>query len=262
MTTRFSELHGCLRNRNQLLITLVTLLAPLSIATASTMPFSGSTSGFFFSPNFDEKKVGFNGNIEHRDVSQLPPFYSGFGTTSIVFGSGFNGSAGSSLTFTGTSFNGISANPNSAPFELGTLSYFNSGDTAVLGGAMLRISLNTNQGTINETLNLSFLVTANTGISPQRDSDWVQGIIPGNPSISLNAFEGATVTGIVFGSIVGDPTLEVTSITLAPGQEGNGFVGNGIHDIPKTPDTGTTFWLFAIALAAVAVMRPKYLAGA
>ena len=75
MTARFSELHGCLRNRNQLLITLVTLLAPLSIATASTMPFSGSTSGFFLSPNFDEKVVGFNGNIEHRDVSQLPPFY-------------------------------------------------------------------------------------------------------------------------------------------------------------------------------------------
>jgi hypothetical protein len=257
MITRISELHGCLRNRNQLLITLVTLLAPLSLATASTMPFSGSTSGVFLSPNFDETVVDVNGNIIHQDVSQQPPFYSGFGTNSIVFGSG-----GSSLTFTGTSFSGISANPNSAPFEIGTLSYFNSVDGLDLGGAMLRISLNTNQGTINETLNLSFLVTANTGISPQRDSDWVQGIIPGNPSISLNAFEGATVTGIVFGSILGDPTFKVTSITLAPGQQGNGFVGNGINDIPKTPDTGTTFWFFVIGLAAVALVRPKYLAAA
>jgi hypothetical protein len=55
--------------------------------------------------------------------------------------------------------------------------------------------------------------------------------------------------------------LEVTNIMLAPGQTGNGFVGNGINDIPKTPDTGTTFWLFAIGLAAVALIRPKYLAG-
>jgi len=93
MTTRFYELHGCLRNRNQLLITLVTLLAPLSIATASTMPFSGSTSGFFFSPNFNENVVNIHGNIFHLDVSQQPPFYSGFGTQSLVFGSGFQGSA-------------------------------------------------------------------------------------------------------------------------------------------------------------------------
>ena len=257
MITRISELHGCLRNRNQLLITLLTLLAPLSIATASTMPFSGSTSGVFLSPNFDEKVVDVNGNIIHQDVSQQPPFYSGFGTNSIVFGSG-----GSSLSFTGTSFSGISANPNSTPFEIGTLSYFNSVDGLDLGGAMLSITLDTNQGPINETVDLSFLVTGNTGISPQRDSDWVQGIIPGNPSISLNALEGATVSGIVSGSIVGDPTFEVTSITLAPGQTGNGFVGNGINDIPKTPDTGTTFWLFAIGLAAVALIRPKYLAGA
>ena len=168
MTTRFSELHGCSRNRNQLLITLVTLLAPLSIATASTMPFSGSTSGVFLSPNFDEKVVDINGNIIHQDVSQQPPFYSGFGTNSIVFGSG-----GSSLTFTGTLFSGISANPNSTPFKIGTLSYFNSVDGLDLGGAMLSITLDTNQGPINETLDLSFLVTGNTGISPQRDSDWV-----------------------------------------------------------------------------------------
>jgi hypothetical protein len=255
MITRFSELHGCLRNRNQLLIILLTLLLPISVATASTIPFSGSTSGVFSSPNFDQKVVDAQGNIIHTDVSNTAVF-SGFGTNSIIFGSG-----GSSLTFTGTSFSGIFANPDSAPFEIGTLSYFNGIDDVVLGGAMLSITLNTNQGPIDETLNLSFLVTQNTGISPDRDSDWVQGIIPGSPSISLNAFERATVSGIVFGRIVGDPMLEVTNIMLAPGQTGNGFVGNGINDIPKTPDTGTTFWLFAIGLAAVALIRPKYLAG-
>jgi len=224
------------------------------------MPFSGTTSGTFSNPNFINNRVLSNGSIIHKDESQSVVI-SGFGTNHIIFGSGGD-NPGSNLTFTGTSFSGISANPNSAPFEIGTLTFHNSGDAAFLGGAMLLITLNTNQGPINETLNLSFVVTESTGISLERDSDWVQGIIPGNPSISLNAFEGATVSGIVFGSIVGDPTFEVTSITLAPGQTGNGFVGNGINDIPKTPDTGTTFWLFAIALAAVALIRPKYLAGA
>ena len=84
MITRFSKLYGCLHNRNQLPIILLSLLAPLSIATASTMPFSGATSGIFSNPNFIESFVAPDGSISHQDVSQTVVI-SGFGSITTSF---------------------------------------------------------------------------------------------------------------------------------------------------------------------------------
>jgi len=201
-----------------------------------------------------------------RNIHEPSP--SGFDTTSITWGLSNNigePNIPNALTFTPATFSGITANPESAAFEIGTVTFFNSSvlRNTDIGGATLTITLNTNQGAIQDIVNLQFVATSNTGISPQRDSDWVQGFVPLTGTVSLNAFEDATVTATLSGKIFGDPMLTITNIELAPGQTGNGFIGNGIKDIPKIADTGATFCLLLIGLGATrlaqrTMSRPKF----
>jgi hypothetical protein len=47
------------------------------------------------------------------------------------------------------------------------------------------------------------------------------------PQVSLHANEGALVIANLFAKIVGDPVVEVIRLELPPGQEDNGFIGDG-----------------------------------
>lgn len=66
----------------------------------------------------------------------------------------------------------------------------------------------------------------------------------------MNVFEGSTATFILQGKIVGDPTLELTQLLIAPGSESSGFVGNG----RPVPEPGT-FVLLGVGFAAAALLR-------
>ena len=49
------------------------------------------------------------------------------------------------------------------------------------------------------------------------------------------------MTADLYGSIVGDPTLTISSVALAPGQTatGNGFIGEGRQMATSVPETST-----------------------
>jgi hypothetical protein len=103
-----------------------------------------------------------------------------------------------------------------------------------------------------------FIPTSNLGVDPVADADSIKldGFSTANP-IFYNVFEGATATADIFGRIVGDPQLQFIEIRLAPGQEGNGFLSQGISGVP---DSGATLMLFGGALAVLLVARRKLLA--
>jgi len=68
---------------------------------------------------------------------------------------------------------------------------------------------------------------------------------------TLGAFEGTAVTAIIYGRINGDAQLEITSISLAQGQAGNGCVDEGPRVDSRGPCTSTCGEVCAaIALAS------------
>jgi hypothetical protein len=214
--------------------------------------YSGSISGTFSNPVLTGYIIDLQGNHVPLD-NTTTAVYSGIGTNSITWGAPSPGFPASILTFTGKSFSGVT--PGQV-FDLGTVTYFNGtnlNDTFIFG-ATLTLSVNsTLGGSVDPAVsNLGFIATQNRQPPPNTlklDADFITfDVFP----VTFNVFEGATASADLFGKIVGDPMLTITSIELVPGQENNGFIGNGQ---PSVPDTGSTLGLMGLALLALVLTR-------
>jgi len=159
---------------------------------------------------------------------------SGIGTSSVAWSDKNVGTgAASALTFTGNSFSGVATDQ---VFPLGTLTYFNgsNGADSLIFGVTMHLSAG---GSIMPfTAPVAIVSTQNGNLDRVTDADL---LFFGNFEIpaTLAAFEGAAVTAIIYGKIVGDAQLEITSIGLARGEAGHGCVDEGPLEDSKGPCT-------------------------
>jgi hypothetical protein len=209
--------------------------------------YSGTVSGVFSNPVLSGDIINLDRSLSFND-NTTTALFTGFGTNAITWGD----VSPSTLTFNGNSF--ASVQPGQT-FELGTVTYRNGGSTGgtIIFGGTLTLTASTAQGPIDPGVaHVGMLATQNGSGSAKADADFLTfDVFP----VTFNVLEGKTATAELFGKIVGDPQLQITGIELAPGQEGNGFIG---HGQPTVPDTGSTIMLLGGVLGALGVIR-RYL---
>src|SRR5262249_49095940 len=125
----------------------------------------------------------------------------------------------STLVFSGDSFSDVA--PGQV-FRLGTLTSFNgqSAPESLIFG--LTMHLSAGDGVTPFAAPVSIVSTLNGNTDRVADSDV---LVLGEHALA--AFEGAAVTAIVHGKIRDDGQLEVTSMSLAPGEEDHGCLDEG-----------------------------------
>jgi hypothetical protein len=176
-------------------------------------------------------------------VTSVPTFYND--ASSAVYDTGAAGSSttvrwgaypasdnppvgtipASSVTFTGT--NAIPPSKATAPFSIGSLSYTNGSSVTGTGifGATLNLYAVGNSTTVPlGSINFQFTATSNDGTDAQ-NADYLN--VSGIPG-SFNVYEGATATGAINGTIVGDPMFVPLFFSIDLNQDANGFLGNSI----------------------------------
>jgi hypothetical protein len=167
----------------------------------------------------------------------------------------------STLTFFGRQ---IPANINT-PFQLGTITFSNgtSDLNSLIFGATLSFYDNVvSPSTFLGSDRIYITTTNNIAGTPPVDDDYIN-ICGNNSNIcassieAVEATEGGTgVTVYLFGTIVGDPMINIGSVALAPNQSGatNGFIGT---DPPiganTSPEPGT--WTLLAAGLALGIFR-------
>jgi hypothetical protein len=149
--------------------------------------------------------------------------------------------------FFGNTFSGVAPGQQ---FKLGTITYSNgtSDLNTLIFGAKLTISVFNEPSITAKVSNIAITTTANTGTSLNRDADLIG--FSDFPN-TFNVYESHAATAELFGTIVGDPQLQLNGIALQPGQSGNGFIGTGVAPIPATLP------LMGSALAALGLLRRK-----
>jgi hypothetical protein len=190
-------------------------------------------------------------------------------TGTLTWGNGASAPlATSTLSFAGTPFFNEAGSPlpqNGQPpqnsFLLGTFTYTNgASDTdSLIFQATFTLTItgrNVQAGQVMDTeiatqvIHLLIVSTSNDGDDMQ-NADFVQfpaTFTTSNAQPTMNVLEGTTATFDLYGAIIGDPTLELTQLLIAPGSESSGFVGNG------APEPGT-YVLLGTGFAALALLR-------
>lgn len=100
--------------------------------------------------------------------------------------------------------------------------------SSLIFGATLNLDLG--NGITVKTSGIDIVTTANTGLSPARDADFVG--FSDFPQ-TFNVYEGGFSVAALYGTIVGDPTVTLDSISIAPGFEDSGFIGQGVGGVPE-----------------------------
>jgi hypothetical protein len=166
----------------------------------------------------------------------------------------------SSLTFFGRP---IPADP-SVPFDLGFLAFGNGTSqlNSLIFGATITFYLAPPNSTLapgtesigSSTINI--VTTANLGVagSEAHDADFIS--LSGLAGQTYNVYEGAAAGAELYGYIVGDPVLHLTGFVLAPGQSGNGFIGNGQPAV-STPEPSTLALAGISTLCSLAVAQRR-----
>ena len=207
------------------LLLAVLILAPCSLADSTN---SGSISGSFSNFVLAGKIVdGATGATTFQNNAGTA-ISSGSGTNDITWGGNFTPPPGvnnfSELSFTGATFTDVA--PGQV-FELGTLNYSNGSsalNSLIFGATFTMTATLSGGGTVTITpftSDLGLVTTTNDGPTPASNADFVT-----FPSLgeSFNVLEGSSAQAILFGEIVGDPSLHLTGIAIAPGSEGTGFI--------------------------------------
>ena len=232
----------------------VLILAPCGRAdgVSGSVAITGGFSNFVLSGNNIDGATGAATFVDNTGTA----IFTGLGTNDITWGGNFTPPPGvknfSELTFVGATV------PNVSPgevFQLGTLTYYNgtSAISSLIFGATFTLSAVLSGGGTASitpfTSGLGLVTTTNDGPTPASNADFVTFPTLG---VSFNVLEGDSAQAILFGEIVGDPSLKLTEILIAPGSEGSGFIA-------KTPEPSS--WIFLAAglglLAIVSKRVPK-----
>ena len=149
-------------------------------------------------------------------------------------------------------------------FQIGTLTYING--TSILSSQIFGAQISFYDNTVSPSSYLGtdtiFVSTTNNFYaSTSQDADWFN--ICGNGSNlcdtqvkAVETYEGGTgVTVELYGEIVGDPTLQLNSEVLAPGQTdtGNGFISSGPQMATSVPEP-STWAMLIIGFGGIAAM--------
>jgi hypothetical protein len=226
---------------------MAAMLVPMLLMSAPSTAaprYSGVITGSFVAPVLSG---AFLRTDSHEPVpcnNAAVAASSGAGTATIAWGGDDNGRTAmpSSLTFSGDVFNDV--RPGQV-FRLGTLTFVN-GPTAP--GSLIfgfDMQLSAGDGVAPFTGLVEIVSTQNARVDRVADADvlsFADFDVPG----TLAAFEDASVTAIVNGTIGDDGRLRVTSIGLAPDESEHGCVGaapfvastgpcvSGCDDLPTT----------------------------
>jgi hypothetical protein len=147
-------------------------------------------------------------------------------------------------------FGGVIPSDIHEPFQLGTITFLNG--TSILSSQIFSAELSFYDNSVSyanylgtDTVYIS--TTNNFYASTAQDADWIN--ICGNGSNicdtrveAVETYEGGTgVTANLDGYIVGDPTLNISSVSLAPDQTatGNGFIASGPQMATSIPEPST-----------------------
>jgi hypothetical protein len=202
---------------------------PRGVAAPS---YSGTVTGSFDDPVLSGAYLQVGTHLPVSRDNTGTAAVSGIGTSSLVWSDDTARPASpSTLAFTGDSFSDVA--PGQV-FPLGTLTYFNgsNGPAALIFGVTLHLS--SGDGVTPFAAPADIVSTQNGNLDRVADADR---LFFGNfeaPS-TLSAFEGAAASAIVYGKIVGDARLEVTSIVLAQGEADHGCVDAGPRDDSTGP---------------------------
>lgn len=217
------------------------VLASAAAPALAAGSYSGTVNGVF-------TDAVLTGTVVAIDYSPIP-----FDNTSTAVFSYFNPQLNDStvtwgtnpgfsfLNFQGASFSNVAADTD---FLLGTISYVNGTSdlpTLIFGA---RLTLDLGSGIDLKTSQISFVTTQNTGLSPARDADFV--CFSDFPQ-TFNVYEDGFSIVNIYGRIVGDPTVQLSSIEIAPGFESGGFVGNGVGSVPEPASWAMMLGGFGIA---------------
>jgi hypothetical protein len=205
--------------------------------------------------------VSFIDNVNDPTLGGTPPQQQ-FGNF-VLWGT----SDASEIDFFGAQ---IPANPDT-PFQIGTFTFTNA--TSNLNQLVFGFTISFYDTVVGPTSFLGsdqIVITTTqdiTGGAPG-DDDYVNicGTFSSICNSSIEAVEtsegGTGVTVNLMGAIVGDPTLSISDVSLAAGQNGttNGFIGSDPAIGADTPEPGTWTTLFGGAvLAAWARIRRRRL---
>jgi len=196
-------------------------------ASASGL-FSGSVTGIFENPVLAGSLIAVDGSLTPFD-NTATAVTTGFGTSHVTWGNSTTGAVPpfSQLIFLGDSFSNVAAGDT---FHLGTIIFTNGTsdlDTLIFGA---QLHMSTAGVTDDHISNLNIVTTANTGLSLARDADFI-----GFSDFlsTFNVYESRTASIELFGRIVGDPQLTLDSIQISAVTAGDGFIGNGVGDVPE-----------------------------
>ena len=207
---------------------------------------SGTITGFFDGPVLSGAflQVGTRQPLACENTKTAKS--SGIGTSSVAWGGDDNGAtvAVSTLTFSGKSFSDV---PSGEVFPLGTLTYFNgpSGPASLIFGVTMHLSAG--DGVTPFTGPVAMIATQNGNVDRVADADALFFSSIDTPS-ALAAFEDAAVTAIIYGKLTDDSRLEVTRISLAPGEQDHGCVDEG--PLASTHPCGAIALLLSRSLCA------------
>jgi len=190
---------------------------PMPAAAAAT--YSGTITGAFDAPTL----IGAYFDADSREPIECDNTSGdgGFGaaTSNFTWGDAIGGSA---VEFLGNSFSDVATDE---VFPLGTVTYFNGWNTPESLVFGLSMQLSAGDGITPFVGPVEMISTLNHNVDRLADAD-VLAFDAFESPVVLAAFEKATVKATVYGRITADSGLQVTSMSLAPGESEHGCVSD------------------------------------